>query len=179
MARIFLLFDRRIPHLPLACQPNMPAKFSCSLALLLAAIASPAALAVDRDVLAAASASISKSELKNYVDVLADDTFEGRESGSRGGRAAANYILKLFEQLGAAPAGDSGTYFQSFQANSRNVLGFVEGGGSGLPGHRGWARAAAPAGPAFRQERIYMLRQLLSKHFFWRRRGKVGRRGAA
>src|SRR5262245_33540304 len=83
--------------------------------------------AVDRDVLAAASAAITKGELKNYVDVLADDTFEGRETGSRGGRAAANYILKNFEQLGAAPAGDGGTYFQPFNANSRNILAFVEG----------------------------------------------------
>src|SRR3954449_370892 len=68
----------------------------------------------DRDILAAAAASITKDELRTHVDVLADDTMEGRETGSRGGRAAANYILRSFEQLGAAPAGDSGTYFQSF-----------------------------------------------------------------
>lgn len=105
----------------------MPAKLPSCLGLLLAILASTTASAVDRDVLAAATASITKGELKNYVDVLADDTFEGRETGSRGGRAAANYVMKAMEQLGATPAGDGGTYFQPFQANSRNILGFVEG----------------------------------------------------
>jgi hypothetical protein len=97
------------------------------LAELLFAGLNQCAHAVDRDILAAASASITKPELKNYIDVLADDTFEGREAGSRGGRAAANFILKEIERLGATPVGDNGTYFQSFQPNSRNILGLVEG----------------------------------------------------
>ena len=54
--------------------------------------------------MAAAAASITKDELKSHVDVLADDTFEGRETGSRGARAAANYVLKAFERHGATPA---------------------------------------------------------------------------
>jgi hypothetical protein len=83
--------------------------------------------AVDRDVLAAAAASITAAEAKTYVDVLSDDTFEGRETGSRGGRAAGNYVLKAIEQLGAAPMGEGGTYFQAFHAASRNILGLVEG----------------------------------------------------
>jgi hypothetical protein len=81
----------------------------------------------DRAAVTTAAASITKDELKNYIDVLADDTLEGRETGSRGGRAASNYLLKAFEKLGAAPAGDNGTYFQSFNAASRNVLAIVEG----------------------------------------------------
>src|SRR3954466_2041859 len=93
---------------------------------LCAAIVSPA-WAIDRDALAIATASITKPELKTYVDTLADDTFEGRETGSRGGRAAANYVYKSFERCGAQPAGDGGTYFQGFSAASRNILGIVEG----------------------------------------------------
>src|SRR5439155_17341948 len=85
------------------------------------------ACAVDRNVLAAAAASITASEAKNYIDVLSDDTFEGRETGSRGGRAAGNYVLKAMEQLGAAPIGEGGSYVQSFHAASRNILGLVEG----------------------------------------------------
>jgi Peptidase family M28/PDZ domain len=81
----------------------------------------------DRSAMAAAAASITKEELKGYVDVLADDTFEGREAGSRGGRAAANYLLQAFERLGVTPAGEGGSYFQSFQGGARNVLGLVEG----------------------------------------------------
>ena len=86
-----------------------------------------AVCAVDRDILAAAAASITASELKNYVDVLADDTFEGRETGSRGVRAAGNYVLKEVEKLGATPIGEGGSYVQSFHAASRNILGLVEG----------------------------------------------------
>src|SRR3954453_8459870 len=85
------------------------------------------ALAVDRDMLAAAAASITAGEVKNFVDVLADDTFEGREAGSRGGRAAGNYVLKAVEQRGATPAGENGSYVQPFHAASRNILGLVEG----------------------------------------------------
>ncbi len=101
--------------------------FTIGFALLLLSSNGASAFAVERDALALATASITKDELKNHVDVLADDTFEGREAGSRGGRAAANYILKEFERLGAAPAGEGGTYFQSFHSASRNILGLVEG----------------------------------------------------
>jgi Peptidase family M28/PDZ domain len=94
--------------------------FSC------AVFVSPA-FAIDRDALAIATASITRPELKTHVDVLADDTFEGRETGSRGGRAAGNYVYKEFERLGAQPAGEGGGYFQPFNGTSRNVLGMVEG----------------------------------------------------
>jgi hypothetical protein len=100
----------------------------CALALLSAShLTGTRLLGADRAVIAAAAASITKEELKTHVEVLADDTLEGRETGSRGGRAAANYVLKAFERLGATPAGDGGTYFQSFHAASRNVIGRIEG----------------------------------------------------
>lgn len=85
------------------------------------------AAAADRSALAAAAASITLEELKGHIDVLADDSFEGREAGSRGGRAAGNYLHRAFESLALVPAGDDGTYFQSFQGAMRNVLGLVEG----------------------------------------------------
>src|SRR4051812_17256006 len=96
-------------------------------ALLLCAIFTTQAAATDRDALAIAAASITKPELKTHVDVLADDTFEGRETGSRGGRAAGNYVYREFERLGALPAGEGGGYFQSFSGASRNLLALVEG----------------------------------------------------
>ena len=61
------------------------------------------ASAADRSALSLAAASITKEELKQHVDVLADDTLEGREAGSRGGRAAGNYLLKAFETKGLSP----------------------------------------------------------------------------
>src|SRR5262245_41734996 len=83
--------------------------------------------ASDHDAMLAAAASITSAELRTYVDTLADDTFEGRETGSRGGRAAGNYLLKAMESEGLVPAGESGTYFQAFNASSRNILGLLEG----------------------------------------------------
>jgi hypothetical protein len=83
--------------------------------------------AADRSALAAAAASITKEELSTHVDTLADDTFEGREAGSRGGRAAGNYLLKALEGYELKPAGDGQTYFQSFNGTCRNVLALLEG----------------------------------------------------
>ena len=40
--------------------------------------------------------------------MLADDTFEGREAGSRGGRAAGLYIVKQIEAAGIAGGGAEG-----------------------------------------------------------------------
>jgi hypothetical protein len=113
--------------------------------------------AVDRNAVATAAASITKDELKTHIDVLADDTFEGRESGSRGGHAASNYLAKEFERLGAAPAGDGGSYFQGFHTASRNILGLVEGSDSAVKNqmvvigahydHVGYGRANNSFGP--------------------------------
>lgn len=77
--------------------------------------------------LATAVRSITSLELRKHVDVLADDTFEGREAGSRGGRAAGMYLMKEFQRHNLKPAGDNGTFFQDFENGSRNILGLLEG----------------------------------------------------
>lgn len=74
-----------------------------------------------------AADSITQEELKELVDVLADDTFEGREAGSRGGHAAANYLAQRFTDLKLTPAGDKGSFFQGFRGTSRNILGLMGG----------------------------------------------------
>ncbi|QDU26526.1 Aminopeptidase S [Anatilimnocola aggregata] len=74
-----------------------------------------------------AADSITKEELKELVDVLADDTFEGREAGSRGGHASGNYLAQRFAELKLQPAGDKDTFFQGFRVSSRNILGMMEG----------------------------------------------------
>jgi hypothetical protein len=115
------------------------------------------AFAADRSALSLAAASITREELKQHVDVLADDTLEGREAGSRGGRAAGNYLLKVFESKGLSPVGDSGTYFQSFGGASRNILGLLPGSDPQLAqqviligahyDHVGYGRASNSYGP--------------------------------
>ncbi|QDU76322.1 Aminopeptidase YwaD precursor [Bremerella volcania] len=75
----------------------------------------------------AALDTIRKEDVKRHVDILADDSFEGREAGSRGGRAAGNYLEGLFSKYGLKPAGDNGTFFQLFHGGSRNILGILPG----------------------------------------------------
>jgi hypothetical protein len=77
--------------------------------------------------LRAAAGLIKSDELKAHVDVLADDAFEGREAGTRGGHAAAGYLVKLLQARSLRPAGEKGSYFQSFGHGYRNVLGLLEG----------------------------------------------------
>lgn len=71
--------------------------------------------------------AISVDVLKRHVQVLSDDTFEGREAGSRGGRAAAGYIGREFQRYKLAGGGASGGYYQPFGAQYSNILGLLEG----------------------------------------------------
>ncbi|MBP86082.1 MAG: hypothetical protein CMJ64_05090 [Planctomycetaceae bacterium] len=74
-----------------------------------------------------AAATIMAGDLQAHVDVLADDSFEGREAGSRGGRAASMYLLKELESRGLRGAGDDASFFQAFGDGYRNVMGLLEG----------------------------------------------------
>lgn len=56
--------------------------------------------------------SFSAERMKADVTFLADDLLRGRETGSEGHRIAANYVAAQFRQLGLAPYGDKGSYFQ-------------------------------------------------------------------
>ncbi len=79
-----------------------------------------------------ASSSIRSDELQHHVDVLADDSFEGREAGKRGGYAAAGYLVDLLRKYGAEPAGDNDEFFQVFGKGYRNILGQIPGVGDAL-----------------------------------------------
>ena len=71
------------------------------------------------------------------VRYLADDALEGRFSGSRGEACAAEFVAKMFAEIGLEPAGEEG-WFQSLPLASvatphaptgtgRNVLGLLRG----------------------------------------------------
>ena len=53
-----------------------------------------------------------------HVRYLADDLLEGRSVATRGERCAGDYIAARFRAYGLEPAGDDGTYFQSWTVNS-------------------------------------------------------------
>ncbi len=80
------------------------------------------ATAANNALFAAAMESISTAELYHNVEVLADDVYEGRAAGSRGGRAAAQYLLQQLRPLHFSPAGTGDDYVQSFGDNCRNIL---------------------------------------------------------
>ena len=71
--------------------------------------------------------AINASDIKVHIDTLADDSFEGREAGTRGGQAAGHYLAQQLERYGLKPAGDRGSYYQQFRGNCRNILGILEG----------------------------------------------------
>ncbi|MCI0362138.1 MAG: M20/M25/M40 family metallo-hydrolase [Planctomycetaceae bacterium] len=113
--------------------------------------------AAERAEVMAALNSITRDEVQQLVDTLADDSFEGREAGSRGGRAAGNLLMKEFEKLELKPAGEGQTYFQGFRGSSRNILGLLQGSDPALAqeivvlcahyDHVGYGRATNSFGP--------------------------------
>ena len=54
--------------------------------------------------IAEALGTIEELDLRAHVEVLADDSLEGREAGSRGGLAAAKYIALHMQKYGLEPA---------------------------------------------------------------------------
>jgi hypothetical protein len=76
---------------------------------------------------ARARLSILADDLRGHVQLLADDSLEGREAGSRGGYTAGNYLVRTFQQYLEPAAGDR-QYFQLFGNRYRNILGVLPGG---------------------------------------------------
>ncbi len=64
------------------------------------------------------AATITATKLKNYLEVLASDEMEGRETGTEGQRKAADYIAAHFEKLGLPAIGDDESYFQKIAFTS-------------------------------------------------------------
>lgn len=77
--------------------------------------------------LANATRTIVADDLQQHVNVLADDSFEGREAGSRGGYAAAGYIVDKLKTYQVRPAGSGSDYYQLFGRGYRNILGMIPG----------------------------------------------------
>lgn len=66
--------------------------------------------------------------LKRHVGFLASDTLEGRQAGTRGGHAAAAYLVSELKRIGLQPAGTVPNDFrQHFGRNYANVLAKLPG----------------------------------------------------
>ncbi|MFZ1704011.1 MAG: M20/M25/M40 family metallo-hydrolase [Saprospiraceae bacterium] len=76
---------------------------------------------------------------------LSSDEMEGRETGQKGEKMAADYITSRFEEIGLIPKGEKNTYFQTFRKKLKahphaeitekdpeikgtNIIGFIDNG---------------------------------------------------
>ena len=50
--------------------------------------------------------------IEKHMSYLASDDMQGREAGTPGYDKAADYVTAQFKELGLAPGGDNGSYFQ-------------------------------------------------------------------
>ena len=57
---------------------------------------------------------IHEDDLRAHVVALTDPVTNGRLTGTTGEKIASSYVARLFRSLGLEPAGDNGSYFQSF-----------------------------------------------------------------
>lgn len=58
--------------------------------------------------------TITPVELSQHLRVIASDAYEGRETGKKGQKMAANYIAGAFKSEGLPPVVGDTSYFQSF-----------------------------------------------------------------
>ncbi len=89
--------------------------------------------------IAALSPAIQPSDHRAHVSYLASDTLEGRQTGSAGIRAAADYATSLFEQAGLLGIGLPPRYTHAFEFTKR-----IETAGEG-----NWLRAESKGQAAF------------------------------
>src|SRR5690349_4507470 len=59
-----------------------------------------------------AIATIRPGAIRAHMQFLSSDLLEGRGTGSRGYRVAAEFVADQFAAMGLSAAGDRGTFFQ-------------------------------------------------------------------
>ena len=59
------------------------------------------------------AAAISAEDLKTRLYIFADDSMQGRQTGTDGHRKGTDYIAAEAQRMGLKPAGDNGTFFQA------------------------------------------------------------------
>jgi len=66
---------------------------------------------------------INRDDLRLHTTMLASERMNGRLTGTEGERRATDYVASVFQSLGLKPAGDDGTFFQSFEFTAGVILG--------------------------------------------------------
>jgi Tol biopolymer transport system component len=68
-------------------------------------------------------AEIAEADLKQHISYLASDELQGRMTGTEGEKLATQYFADVAKQIGLAPFGDEGTYFDNFDFTAGVALG--------------------------------------------------------
>jgi hypothetical protein len=79
-------------------------------------------IALDGPDVSAALAAIEPGMIEYHIDVLADDSLEGRAPGTRGYEGGARYAEETLRDLGILPAGMNGTYRQAVPLRRSTVV---------------------------------------------------------
>lgn len=91
---------------------------------------------------AAATHEIMHKSLRAHVNFLSSEALGGRLTGSEGEKLATEYVATTFKRLGLEPAGDNGTFYQTFRftagvkkntQSGRNVLAKLKVGSGAAP----------------------------------------------
>lgn len=71
----------------------------------------------------ATGVEIAEADLKQHITYLASDDLGGRLTGTEGEKLATQYFADVAKQIGLAPFGDEGTYFDNFDFTAGVALG--------------------------------------------------------
>jgi hypothetical protein len=84
-----------------------------------------------------AHAQINSEEIKAHITILANDSLEGRGTGTAGEKLALHYIQTQWKQMGILPKGDGKLYSQKFtfksgthgtgaEGTAYNIVGYID-----------------------------------------------------
>lgn len=66
------------------------------------------------------AATVKAEDMERHLSILASDSLEGRETGTRGQKMAADYIKNHFQQLGLKGVGPEESFYQPFELEKRS-----------------------------------------------------------
>ncbi len=90
--------------------------------IVLLAVGAPVVALAQSAAVTRAAATITETDVRRRINIIADDSMGGRNTPSPGLDRAARYIASEFKRLGLRPGGDSGTYLLSYPIASRQIL---------------------------------------------------------
>src|SRR6476620_11705620 len=96
------------------------------------------------------TAAISAADLMTRLYIFADDSMQGRETGTVGHLKSTAYIASELKRLGIQPGGDEGSYFQDVPMIRRafDPASTISVGGTTLRGGADFIAASRGAIPA-------------------------------